>query len=257
MEKLGRGPNRKLEPLGRADPIAEHPARTTARPGSYRPDPRSRRYALASVRPSPARSRPHDAGAWFPLPDVDELPPIDELIGADVAVAAPPRDRRARRRCPPASRPARTPARPPVAGARASPTTRRPGSRSSRSRSSSRPTHWSTRARRARSPITEPPAPVGRTAGPGGRTDRRATEAAPRPQPAPVPLVRLAAPLPAGPPAPAAAAPSSSRCSIATVAAATGSRRPVARSASPPEVTIRVDGKKLVATPTPTPCAPS
>lgn len=30
--------------------------------------------------PSPARARPHDAGAWFPLPVPDELPSIDELL---------------------------------------------------------------------------------------------------------------------------------------------------------------------------------
>ncbi len=33
------------------------------------------------MRPSPARARPHDATAWFPLPAVDDLPPIDALIG--------------------------------------------------------------------------------------------------------------------------------------------------------------------------------
>jgi uncharacterized protein YabE (DUF348 family) len=30
--------------------------------------------------PSPARARPHDAAAWFPLPVPDELPSIDELL---------------------------------------------------------------------------------------------------------------------------------------------------------------------------------
>ncbi|MGQ0803579.1 MAG: G5 domain-containing protein [Actinomycetota bacterium] len=41
------------------------------------------------MRPSPARARPHDAGAWFPLPDIDALPTIEELIGAEAATAAP------------------------------------------------------------------------------------------------------------------------------------------------------------------------
>jgi len=30
--------------------------------------------------PSPARARPHDAAAWFPLPVPDELPSIDEML---------------------------------------------------------------------------------------------------------------------------------------------------------------------------------
>ena len=46
---------------------------------AHRTDQRSRRYARA-VKPSPARARPHDARAWLPLPDLDALPPLDDLI---------------------------------------------------------------------------------------------------------------------------------------------------------------------------------
>ena len=36
--------------------------------------------ASAPAPPSPARARPHDATAWFPLPVPDELPSIDEML---------------------------------------------------------------------------------------------------------------------------------------------------------------------------------
>ena len=78
----------QLDPLGRADPIAEHPTRTAPRSSAHRSDQRSRRYAR-TARPSPARARPHDAGSWFPLPDIDELPTIEELIGVEAAAARP------------------------------------------------------------------------------------------------------------------------------------------------------------------------
>ena len=32
------------------------------------------------VSPSPARAEPHDAAAWFPVPDVDALPPVHALL---------------------------------------------------------------------------------------------------------------------------------------------------------------------------------
>jgi resuscitation-promoting factor RpfB len=54
----------------------------------HRSDQRSRRYARA-VKPSPARARPHDARAWLPLPDLDALPPLDDLIEERAAPAAP------------------------------------------------------------------------------------------------------------------------------------------------------------------------
>lgn len=42
---------------------------------------------------SPARAEPHDATAWLPLPDFDELPSIEELLTPDPDVApSPPRD---------------------------------------------------------------------------------------------------------------------------------------------------------------------
>jgi resuscitation-promoting factor RpfB len=42
--------------------------------------------------PSPARAEPHDATAWLPLPDVNGLPPIEELLvpAAPVEVAPSP-----------------------------------------------------------------------------------------------------------------------------------------------------------------------
>jgi uncharacterized protein YabE (DUF348 family) len=42
------------------------------------------------VRPSPARARPHDAGAWLPLPNIDALPTIEEMLGAEAATAVRP-----------------------------------------------------------------------------------------------------------------------------------------------------------------------
>jgi Lytic transglycolase/G5-linked-Ubiquitin-like domain len=41
------------------------------------------------VRPSPARARPHDAAAWLPVPDVDTLPEIVQLLTP--APTAPPK----------------------------------------------------------------------------------------------------------------------------------------------------------------------
>ncbi|MFA5882888.1 MAG: transglycosylase family protein [Acidimicrobiia bacterium] len=46
------------------------------------------------MRPSPARAEPHDSASWLPLPDVDALPELDDLIatstGATEARSAPP-----------------------------------------------------------------------------------------------------------------------------------------------------------------------
>ena len=36
--------------------------------------------AEASSAPSPARAEPHDATAWLPLPSMEELPPVTELL---------------------------------------------------------------------------------------------------------------------------------------------------------------------------------
>jgi uncharacterized protein YabE (DUF348 family) len=40
-----------------------------------------------AVRESPARSEPHDATAWLPLPFPELLTPVDELVGPDAATA--------------------------------------------------------------------------------------------------------------------------------------------------------------------------
>jgi uncharacterized protein YabE (DUF348 family) len=48
--------------------------------------------AEASAAPSPARAEPHDATAWLPLPSVEELPPVTELL--DDATPPPGRGRR-------------------------------------------------------------------------------------------------------------------------------------------------------------------
>ena len=54
----------------------------------------SRAHLRGAVRPSPARAEPHDSATWLPLPDVDALPELDELIatstGAAEARSAPP-----------------------------------------------------------------------------------------------------------------------------------------------------------------------
>lgn len=42
----------------------------------------------AIVAPSPARAAPHDASAWLPLPIVDELPPVHELLAPTPEVQA-------------------------------------------------------------------------------------------------------------------------------------------------------------------------
>src|SRR5207253_1653874 len=49
--------------------------------------------AEASSAPSPARAEPHDAAAWLPLPSVDELPPVTDLLED---VPPPPTTRRGR-----------------------------------------------------------------------------------------------------------------------------------------------------------------
>ncbi len=75
--------------LGRADPITEH------RHGSRRPAGRRSRlpahsYGLSlaqSVRPSPARAEPHDHDTWLPVPDVSDLPELEDLVDPQGLVA--------------------------------------------------------------------------------------------------------------------------------------------------------------------------
>ena len=58
--------------------------RFPASPRSHRHDRRARlaarRHLEAHVRPSPARAEPHDAAAWLPLPRLETLPDLDDLI---------------------------------------------------------------------------------------------------------------------------------------------------------------------------------
>ena len=42
----------------------------------------SRRHLSESVKPSPARAEPHDATSWLPLPDLDSLPALDDMVRA-------------------------------------------------------------------------------------------------------------------------------------------------------------------------------
>ena len=58
--------------------------------------------AEAAVAPSPARAEPHDASTWFPLPSIDDLPPVPEL--AEAAAGVPTRPRRRRTGTAPAAR---------------------------------------------------------------------------------------------------------------------------------------------------------
>ena len=56
----------------------------------------SRAHLSGAVRESPARAEPHDSESWLPLPDVDALPELPELIATSTGVAearsAPPAD---------------------------------------------------------------------------------------------------------------------------------------------------------------------
>jgi len=63
------------------------PSRSRLAASSSRQDQRSRRYALRAVQPSPARAEPHDATAWLPLPELSDLPTIEELIGPERAAS--------------------------------------------------------------------------------------------------------------------------------------------------------------------------
>ena len=67
---------------GRADPITEH-LTGAKRPLPHRPGQRARRGgngAARAVQPSPARAAPADEQAWLPVPDVDALPALEDLL---------------------------------------------------------------------------------------------------------------------------------------------------------------------------------
>jgi uncharacterized protein YabE (DUF348 family) len=41
------------------------------------------------AQPSPARAEPHDETSWLPLPEIEDLPPIEELLSVDAALEVP------------------------------------------------------------------------------------------------------------------------------------------------------------------------
>jgi resuscitation-promoting factor RpfB len=86
--------------------VAPRSARTE---GNVRPTPTRPR---PTARPSPARARPHDAATWLPVPDVDLLPELEELLAPDKLVPEPVRPAPD---VPPAPSPSVPPAEPVVA----------------------------------------------------------------------------------------------------------------------------------------------
>lgn len=83
-------------PTQRAEPITEQlqrpPSRTAATRGtSRRQRPTLPLHVAREIGPSPARAQPHDATAWFPVPDPSALPSIAVLLDSvDGAVYAAP-----------------------------------------------------------------------------------------------------------------------------------------------------------------------
>ncbi len=61
-----------------------------AAPPDGTPPPPPQDLAPPATPASPARAEPHDATAWLPLPDFEELPSIHELLTPDPGVEAPP-----------------------------------------------------------------------------------------------------------------------------------------------------------------------
>ena len=78
--------------------VAPRSARTE---GNVRPTPMRPR---PSARPSPARARPADPGSWLPVPDVDLLPELEELLAPDRLVPEPVPAMRSAPSAPPAPR---------------------------------------------------------------------------------------------------------------------------------------------------------
>ena len=76
--------------------VAPRSARTegNVRPTPVRPRP--------TARPSPARARPADPGSWLPVPDVDLLPELEELLAPDKLVPEPVPEARTAPSTPPA-----------------------------------------------------------------------------------------------------------------------------------------------------------
>src|SRR5712692_8606063 len=70
-------------------PVTEH-VTGAKRPSPHRPGQRARRLGsmlARAVHLSPARAEPADEHAWFPVPDVDALPALDELLEPHELVA--------------------------------------------------------------------------------------------------------------------------------------------------------------------------
>ncbi|HZP27818.1 MAG TPA: transglycosylase family protein [Acidimicrobiia bacterium] len=67
------------------EPPGPHPGQRPAYGPRHvrRPHRLSRRHLVSEqVKPSPARAEPHDATSWLPLPDLDSLPALDDMVRA-------------------------------------------------------------------------------------------------------------------------------------------------------------------------------
>ena len=70
------------------DPHPEHQAAIVAEAEAVAADYLA--VAEASSAPSPARAEPHDAATWLPLPTLEELPAVTELLEEGPPAGAPP-----------------------------------------------------------------------------------------------------------------------------------------------------------------------
>lgn len=77
------------------DPHPEHQAAIVAEAEAVAADTLA--VAEASSSPSPARAEPHDAATWLPLPALEELPPVTDLLEEGPPVGTVPRRRRRHR----------------------------------------------------------------------------------------------------------------------------------------------------------------